>query len=194
MKNSAIVAKVTLVPEPISTKMKLSAKKIWRHSSVVLKQSPVSTCLEHSINDDQFSMMILSIFVIDSTRSTGFSAIKLTALGRPNLLVSPQNSGGWWGHLRRINHIETSLPFPVSWSLNFRKRTWCRRAWDSEWWWLKEGWQWERWSLKTKTYPFLIAQSPDSLTRPSFFLPISDKVRILDLEDSNTLSKRFALS
>ena len=45
---------------------------------------------------------------------------------------------------------------------------------------------------KPKHHPFLISQSPDSLTRPSFILPISDKFRILDLEDSNTLSKRFA--
>ena len=62
MKNSAIVAKVTLVPEHTSTKMKLSAKRIWRHSFVVLKQSPVSTCLEHAITDDQFLTIISSIF------------------------------------------------------------------------------------------------------------------------------------
>ena len=30
------------------------------------------------------------ILLLDSTRSTGFSAVKLTALGRPNLLVSRQ--------------------------------------------------------------------------------------------------------
>ena len=29
----------------------------------------------------------------DSTQSTGLAAIKMTALGRPNLLVSPE---GWW--------------------------------------------------------------------------------------------------
>ena len=43
---------------------------------------------------DMYSLILIinvkKIISLDSTRSTGFSAIKLTALGRPNLLVSPE--------------------------------------------------------------------------------------------------------
>ena len=35
-----------------------------------------------------------SDLVTDSTGSTGLAAIKITALGRPNLLVSPSRQGG----------------------------------------------------------------------------------------------------
>ena len=48
--------------------------------------------------------------------------------------------------------------------------------------------------FKSKTHPILDAHFPYSLTRPPhFFLPCPVKIRILDMEDSNTLSKRFAL-
>ena len=52
--------------------------------------------------------------ILDSTRSTGFSAVKLTALGRPNLLVSrlrrDQDIGRGKSREFKIHHMNPKFP------------------------------------------------------------------------------------
>ena len=88
IKPLVIAEKAILELELIFTKTRLSVRKTWKYSFDVLRLWLVcNICIQYSLI---LIIDVKKIISLDSTRSTGFSAIKLTALGRPNLLVSPE--------------------------------------------------------------------------------------------------------